>query len=88
MKKINFKEFKIYLDITHEKSETTDVRRTLGDIIYKSGSGVAGLDLAMRVFKSEGDMELSEEDLGAIEGVINTDCTPIFIDSFNSNLHD
>lgn len=88
MKKINFKEFKIYLDITHEKSDTADVRRTLGDLIYKAGSGIAGLDLAMRVFKSEGDMELSEDDLEALRGVINTASTPIFIDSFNSNLHD
>lgn len=88
MKKINFKEFKIYLDITHEKSDTADVRKTLGDILYKSGNGIAGLDLAMRVFKSEGDVELSEEDLAAIQGVINNACTPIFIDSFNGNLHE
>lgn len=88
MKKINFKEFKVFLDITHENSEIVDVRKILGDIVYKNGNGIASLDLAMRIFKSEGEVELTAEDISPLESIINQVCTPIFIDSFKNNIHE
>lgn len=86
MKKIDFKHFKQFVDITHEKSVTIDARKDLADFLYKSVNGVAALDLAMRIYKSDGEMELSEDDVTLLRPFIEQNCAPIFIDSFNSNL--
>lgn len=88
MSKINFKELKVYLDITHERTETIDARKPLGDLIYQRGSGIASLDLAMRIFKSEGEVELSAEDMESLKSIINANSSAAFIDSFNNNIHD
>ena len=88
MSKINFKEFEVFLDISHEKTDIIDVRRPLGDLIYQRGNGIASLDLAMRIFKSEGEMELSDEELETLKSIIDANSSAAFIDSFNSNIHD
>lgn len=88
MSKINFKEFKVFLDISHEKTDTIDVRRPVGDLVYQRGSGIASLDLAMRIFKSEGEVELSDEEMESLSSIINANSSAAFIDSLNNNIHD
>ena len=84
--KIDFKHFKQFVDITHEKSAEIDARKNFADYLYKSVNGVAALELAMRIYKSDGEMDLSEEDMAILRPFIERNCAPIFIDSFNSNL--
>ena len=86
MKKIDFQHFKMFQDIAHEQVLETDARKDLADILYKNVNGVAALDLAMRIFKSNGEMELSEDDLKILQPFVEGGFTPAFIDSFNSNL--
>jgi len=86
MKKLDFQHFKMFQDIAHEQIVETDARREIADILYKNVNGVAALDLAMRIFKSEGEMELSEEDMQILKPFVENGFTPAFIDSFNSNL--
>lgn len=86
MTKINFQKFKMFQDISHEQTLETDARKEIADLLYKNVNGVAALDLAMRIFKSEGEMELSDDDMGILRPFIEKGFTPAFIDSFNSNI--
>lgn len=86
MPKINFQHFKMFQDIAHEQVAETDARKELADLLYKNVNGVAALDLAMRIFKSEGEMELSEDDMNILRPFVENGFTPAFIDSFNSNI--
>lgn len=76
----------MFQDIAHEQVLTTDARKELADLIYKNVNGVAALDLAMRIYKSEGEMELSEDDMSILRPFVEKGFTPAFIDSFNSNI--
>lgn len=80
--KINFKQFPVYTDITHETREAADVKNSLANTIYMNVPGIAAHVLAEKIFKSEGEMDLSIEDIELIKS-----CAPlfsgVFVDSFN-----
>ena len=80
--KINFKQFPVYTDITHETREAADVKNSLANTIYMNVPGIAAHVLAEKIFKSEGEMDLSIEDIELIKS-----CAPlfsgVFMDSFN-----
>ncbi|MBR5414171.1 MAG: hypothetical protein IK114_14265 [Fibrobacter sp.] len=76
----------MFQDIAHEQIVETDARKELADLLYKNVNGVASLDLAMRIFKSEGPLELSDEDMAILRPFVEGGFTPAFIDSFNSNI--
>lgn len=86
MPKINFKQFKMFTDITQTHTNTLDVSRAFADTMYKNGSGIVMHDLALRIYRSEGEMQLSPEDVEVIKGTATNFCTPSFIDSVVANL--
>lgn len=86
MSRINFKQFKLFTDITQKHTDTIDVSRLFADILYKKGSGIVMHDLALRIYRSEGEMQLSKEDVAIIKDMANSCCTPTFIDSLLANL--
>lgn len=87
MKKINFKQFKTFTDITREKTSLVDVRKPLADALYKNANGIAAHDLALRIYRSDGDIELEESDAQLLRNFAKN-LTPIFMDSFEENLMD
>ncbi|WP_203558709.1 hypothetical protein [Bacteroides sp. 51] len=42
----------------------------------------------MKIFNSEGEMEVTEEDLVLIQTAANAYCTPAFIDAINEQLNE
>ncbi len=85
MKTINFKNFKMFDDISKETSSIVDARKDVADNIYKSTNGIAALDLSLKIYKSTGTIELSDEEFALLEAFIAT-CTPRFIESFRANV--
>lgn len=83
--KINFKEFRMFVDITQEDTRVVDVRREFADIIYKSVNGVVAHDLALRIYRSEGEIEVNPEEFGIMSQIAESG-TPIFNDSFKANV--
>ncbi len=88
MPRINFKKFNLFTDISQERTDTIDVSRAFADILYKRGTGIAIHDLALRIYRSEGEMALSAEDAAIILENAKSACTPVFIDSLNANLRE
>lgn len=85
MTRINFKRFKLFTDITKRHADTIDVSRIFADILYKCGSGIAMHDLALRIYRSDGEMQLSPEDVAIVKEAANSCCSPAFIDSLSAN---
>ena len=48
--KINFKQFPIYTDITHETREAVDVKNSLANTIYMNVPGIAAHVLAEKIY--------------------------------------
>ena len=80
MKKINFKQFKTFTDITREKTSLVDVRKPLADALYKTANGIAAHDLALRIYRSDGEVELEDSDVQLLLDFAKT-LTPMFMDS-------
>lgn len=85
MKNIDFKRFKIFTDITREKTSLMDVRKPLADTLYKNANGIVAHDLALRIYRSDGEIELEDSDVRLLRDFANT-LTPIFMDSLEENL--
>lgn len=86
MAKINFKQFKYFTDITQEHTDVIDVSRVFADMLYQRGSGIVIHDLALRIYRSKGEMELNQEELTILQKTAEQLCTPVFIDSFKANI--
>lgn len=88
MTTINFRHFKIFSGISHEKSFVADVSTTLADHIYMTANGIMAHDLSFRIYRSEGPIELSAEELSFLKEFVKKHSTPVFQDSFYANLTD
>ena len=84
---IDFQHFKMFTDITKTDKLEIDMRRTLADLIYKNATGVHALELAMRIYKTEGPVELSAEDMEFLN-IFVQNTTPVFQDSFPENIRE
>ena len=82
MKKINFKSMKFYTGIDHTQQIEQDIRLDIANLIYKNGD-IRGLDIAQRIYKSEGIVELSDDEYSIIIILVKKFCTPQVIESFN-----
>ena len=85
-KTIDFRHFKVFADITQEKTETIDIALMFSDMLYKRINGIVAHDLALRIYKSQKPVEFTEEELGVLKPFVEGNFTPVFIDSFNANL--
>lgn len=88
MSKINFKEFGVFTDISKAQKDIVDARLAVSDNLYKHANGIAAHDLAMRIYHSDGEIELNEQDAALLQQHAKVCFTPLFIDSLNANLHE
>ncbi len=86
MAKINFKAFELPTDISGRQTRTADVRESFADLLYKNVNGVAAGALAMKIYRSEGELELSGEEAATVVKLAEQLCTPIFIDALKKAL--
>ena len=86
MAKINFKKFGMFTDISQTSKTEVDVSRVFSDTLYKNATGIVAHDLALRIYRSEGEIEVNAEELALIKSLAKNGCTPLFIDSLDSNI--
>ena len=87
MKNINFKELSIYTGISKKDKVTGDARESFADILYRQANGIRSHRLALRIFESDGVIELTPEDAQIIQAVAERFCTPAFIDAINEQIN-
>lgn len=81
MKKVNFREFGVYTDITRTEKRTVDLSKAIADKLYTEFPGIAAHDLALRIYRSEGEMELSDTDIELLTAFMRQ-CSGALADSF------
>ena len=82
MKKIDFQHFKLSVGIATNDTVMVDVREELANLIYNNVSGIAALEVARKIYKSEGVTEFDEREMDVITKTIEGIGKDSFIDSF------
>lgn len=77
MKKINFKEFQIQENLFSDTKTLMDVREGFSNVVYKNSQGIKGLDLALKIYKSDGETEFNDDELQIIKSVSEICVAPI-----------
>lgn len=85
--KLNFKEMKIRAGIADKNCYLQDVRETFADVIYRGCNGIAALELARKIYRSEGEEDYTDDEVGIIRQAASV-CTPQFIESINTMIEE
>lgn len=87
MKKINLKEFGYYAGIARRQQVTCDIRRDVADLLYMKVQGIVAHDLAFTIYKSDGDVEITDEQAQILTRVFEHFTTGAFIDGLLAQLN-
>lgn len=63
---INFREFPVYTDISRNAVMVKDISYIVANGIYTNVPGIMALSVAMKVYRSEGAVDLTEEETAAL----------------------
>ena len=77
MKKINFKEFQIQENLFSDTKTSVDLREGFSNVVYKNSQGIKGLDLALKIYKSDGETEFNDDELQIIKNISEICVAPI-----------
>ena len=77
MKKINFKEFQIQENLFSDTKTLVDLREGISNVVYKNSQGIKGLDLALKIYKSDGEIEFNDDELQIIKNISEICIAPI-----------
>ena len=86
MSNIDFQHFKVYASISRKTVHTVDAREDFADMIYNNVNGIRAHALALKIYKSEGKTEYSDDEIKLIQAVAEKMCVPGFIDGLNEQL--
>lgn len=86
MKTLNFKQFRLYTDIEHTQQMEIDLRKDLSNALYTNARGIAAHDLAFRIYRSDGAIEVSDEEVAILKDFINGGASAAVIDALNEQL--
>lgn len=84
MVKINFEDFGIYTDIERKTMVRLDMKKKIANDLYNHGQGIDFHALALKIYNSHGEIELSGEEYGLLMAYANQMCTPAIIDALQS----
>ena len=85
--KINFENFVLFKDVAHEKKEILNVKRVLANELYTKGQGIEFHALALKIYNSEGETELTEEEYALLLDFSRCCMSPSFIDSLETQVN-
>ena len=82
--KINFEDVGIYTDIERKTMVRLDMKKKIANDLYNHGQGIAFHALALKIYNSQGEIELSEEEYNLLMDYVRQMGTPAAIDAFES----
>ena len=80
--KINFEDVGIYTDIERKTMVRLDMKKKIANDLYNHGQGIAFHALALKIYNSHGEIELSGEEYNLLMDYARQMCTPAAIDAF------
>jgi len=82
--KINFEQLTVYTDIAKTNATVANVKVQIADAMYQNGFGIASHALAFKIYNSQGDCELTEEEYQILMSFVEQKCTPMIIEAFKN----
>lgn len=82
--KINFEDIGIYTDIERKTMVRLDMKKKIANDLYNRGQGIAFHALALKIYNSQGEIELSEEEYNLLMDYVRQMGTPAAIDALES----
>ncbi len=86
MAKINFQQFRIPAGIDRSRYQTGDARESVANMLYLNVNGIRAHALALKIYRSEGETDFTEDEVRTLREVADTYATPAFIDGLNEQL--
>ena len=86
MAKINFQQFRIPTGIDKSRYRTGDARESVANMLYLNFNGIRAHALALKIYRSEGETEYTEEEVKTLTEVSDTYGNPAFIDGLREQL--
>ena len=86
MAKINFQQFRIPTGIDKSHYQTGDARESVANMLYLNVNGIRAHALALKIYRSEGCTDFSDEEVKTLKEVANAYATPAFIDGLLAQL--
>lgn len=84
--KIDFKNFTVPTGISGKSSRTGDARESFADVVYMNVNGIRAHALAMKIYRSKGAEDYTDEETKLITSVAERYCTPAFIDGLRAQI--
>jgi hypothetical protein len=84
--RIDFKHFTVPTGINGLHKQTGDARESFADIIYTMVNGIRAHALAMKIYKSDGAEEYTDDEVRLMKGLAERYCTPAFIDGLRAQI--
>lgn len=82
--KIDFENFALFEGIDKKRKVITNIRVTLADELYRRGQGFACHVLAHKIYDTEGETEISEEEYALLVLFAEQCMSPCFYDSLKA----
>lgn len=80
--KVNFEKFEMYTSIRKDSTVLVDVKDTVANTMYTSMPGIAPASLAMKIYNSDGEVELTQEEVLILDRMMGRS-SGIMRDSWN-----
>ena len=87
MTRVNFKDFFLYTDIAKRQSVRCDLRREISNLLYARMHGIEALNLALAIYRSDGEISVTDDELRLLRTAVERFGTPALIDAFNEQVH-
>ena len=79
--KIDFTKFKMFTDIAHTNTVEVNAKNDIADVLYRYGTGIAMNALALKIYNSEGEIDITEDEYNQILAIVEKISSPMFIGS-------
>lgn len=86
MARINFQQFSIPTGIDRSRHQIGDARESVANMLYLNVNGIRAHALAMKIYRSEGETDYTDEEVRTLREVADTYATPAFIDGLTEQL--
>lgn len=83
--KINFEQLRVYNDIAKTRELVVNVKVQVADTIYQKGIGIAAHALALKIYNSTGDCELTDDEYQLLISFAERHFIPMVIDALKGN---
>lgn len=82
MVRIDFSNLKVFKNLARTKEQFVDIKEQVSNDLYQNGQGIAFHSLALKIYNTNGVVELEDKEYDMLMVYAEQMCTPSIIDAF------